>query len=325
VAEATTTQHDERHEAFRGDLLAHCYRMLGSVEEAEDLVQETLLRAWRAGDRFDPQRASLRTWLHRIATNACLTALEARSRRPLPSGLGPAGHDPQVPLVPRLDVAWLQPFPDARLGDPADVVEQRAGLRLALVAALQLLPARQRAALVLREVVELPAAEVAQILGVTVASVNSSLQRARATLRAAGPALEQWREPADPDERAVVERYLVAFEAADVPGLARLLADDVTLEMPPVALWLAGRAHYREFIERVFGLRSTGWRMLPVQANGSPALAAYAPDQAGGGVRAHSLQVFEVADGLVRRCVTFVDPTVFPLFQLPAALQDHTP
>ena len=133
--------HHERHEAFRGELLAHCYRMLGSLDEAEDLVQETLLRAWRAADRYDPQLASLRTWLHRIATNACLTALQGRARRPLPSGLGPAGDDPQVPLVPRLDIPWLQPFPDALLGDPADAAEQRAGLRLALIAALQLLPA----------------------------------------------------------------------------------------------------------------------------------------------------------------------------------------
>jgi RNA polymerase sigma-70 factor, ECF subfamily len=273
VAEATTQNRDERHEAFRGDLLAHCYRMLGSVEEAEDLVQETLLRAWRAADRYDPKRASLRTWLHRIATNACLSALEGRARRPLPSGLGPAGNDPQAPLVPSLDVPWLQPFPDARLGDPADAAQQRAGLRLALVAALQLLPARQRAALVLREVLQLPAAEVAQALGTSVASVNSSLQRARATLRAAAPALEELREPADPDERAVVERYLAAFEAADVPGLTRLLADNVVLEMPPVALWLVGRAHYREFMERVFAMRGTGWRLLPVQANGSRALS----------------------------------------------------
>ncbi|HEX2806758.1 MAG TPA: RNA polymerase subunit sigma-70 [Kineosporiaceae bacterium] len=322
VAGATTTQdRDERHEAFRGDLLAHCYRMLGSVEEAEDLVQETLLRAWRAADRYDPQRASMRTWLHRIATNACLSALEGRARRPLPSGLGPAGDDPQVPLVPSLDVPWLQPFPDARLGDPADAVQQRAGLRLALVAALQLLPARQRAALVLREVLQLPAAEVAQALGSSVASVNSSLQRARATLRAAGPALDELREPADPDERAVVERYLAAFEAADVPGLTRLLADDVVLEMPPVALWLTGRAHYREFMERVFAIRGTGWRLLPVQANGSPALAAYAPDPATGGVRAHSLQVFAVTGGLIRQCVTFADPAVLGLFGLPAAAQ----
>ncbi len=319
---ATTQQrevpHHERHEAFRGELLAHCYRMLGSVDEAEDLVQETLVRAWRAADRFDPQLASLRTWLHRIATNACLTALQGRARRPLPSGLGPAGDDPQVPLVPRLDVPWLQPFPDSRLGDPADAAQQRAGLRLALVAALQLLPPRQRAALVLREVLQLPAAEVAQVLGSSVASVNSSLQRARATLRAAGPVLEELREPADPTERVVVERYLAAFEAADVPGLTRLLADDVVLEMPPVALWLAGREHYREFMERVFAMRGPGWRLLPVQANGSVALATYAPDPATGGVRAHSLQVFDAAGGRVRRCVTFADPAVFGLFALPA-------
>jgi len=317
VAEATT---QERHEAFRGDLLAHCYRMLGSVEEAEDLVQETLLRAWRAADRYDPQRASLRTWLHRIATNACLTALEGRARRPLPSGLGAAGDDPHAPLTPSLDVPWLQPFPDARLGDPADAAQQRAGLRLALVAALQLLPARQRAALVLREVLQLPAAEVAEVLGSSVPSVNSSLQRARATLRDAGPVLEELHEPADPDERAVVERYLTAFEAADVPGLIRLLADDVVLEMPPVALWLAGRAHYREFMERVFAMRGTGWRLLPVPANGSAALAAYAPDPATGAVRAHSLQVFAVTGGLIRTCVTFADPTAFSRFGLPATL-----
>lgn len=324
MARATATRDwDELHEAFRGDLLAHCYRMLGSVEEAEDLVQETLLRAWRAADRYDPQRASLRTWLHRIATNACLSALKGRARRPLPSGLGRAGDDPQAPLVPSLDVPWLQPFPDARLGDPADTAQQRAGLRLALVAALQLLPARQRAALVLREVLQLPAVEVAQALGSSAASVNSSLQRARATLRAAGPALEELREPADPDERAVVERYLAAFEAGDVPGLTRLLADDVVLEMPPVALWLVGRAHYREFMERVFAMRGKRWRLLPVRANGSPALAAYAPDPAARGVRAHSLQVFAVKGGLIRHCVTFADPTVFGSFRLPAAPPDR--
>ena len=323
VTGATTYDRDEQHEAFRGDLLAHCYRMLGSFDEAEDLVQETLLRAWRAADRYDPQRASLRTWLHRIATNACLTALEGRARRPLPSGLGPAGDDPQAPLLPSLDIPWLQPFPDSRLGDPADLAQQRAGLRLALVAALQLLPARQRASLILREVLQLPAADVAQALDTTVASVNSSLQRARATLRAAEPALERLREPADPDEHAVIERYLTAFEAADVPGLTRLLAADVVLEMPPVALWLVGPAHYRQFIERVFTMRGTGWRLLPVRSNGSPALAAYAPDPDTGALRAHSLQVFEVTGGLIRSCVTFVDPSVFSLFNLPPAVPDR--
>ena len=323
---ATTAQNrHEQHEAFRGDLLAHCYRMLGSVEDAEDLVQETLLRAWRAAGRYDPQQASLRTWLHRIATNACLSALAGRARRPLPSGLGPAGDDPQVPLVPNLDVPWLQPFPDARLGDPADAAQQRAGLRLALVAALQLLPPRQRAALVLREVLQFPAAEVAQALDSTVAAVNSSLQRARATLAAAGLASAELREPAGQAERAAVERYLAAFEAADVPALTRLLADDVVLEMPPVPLWLAGRAHYREFMERVFARRGPGWRLLPVQANGSPALAAYAADPAAGGVRAHSLQLFEVTGGLIRRCVTFADPAVFGLFGLPDTRSGRAP
>jgi RNA polymerase sigma-70 factor (ECF subfamily) len=219
----------------------------------------------------------------------------------------------------------LQPFPDARLGDPADAVEQRAGVRLALVAALQLLPPRQRAALVLREVLQLSAAEVAQILDTSVASVNSSLQRARTTLRAAGPTLEELREPADPEERTVVERYLAAFEAADVPGLTRLLADDVVLEMPPVALWLAGVGHYGAFMDRVFAMRGTGWRLLPVPANGTTALATYAPDRAAGGVRAHSMQVFTVTGGLVRRCVTFADPAVFDLFGLPTTLTDRAP
>ena len=216
MADATTAGWDERYEIHRGDLLAHCYRMLGSLDEAEDLVQETFLRAWRAADRYDPDRASVRTWLHRIATNVCLSALRGRQRRPLPSGLVPAGDDPYAPLTPNRDIAWLQPFPDARLGDPADAVQQRAGLRLALIAALQVLPPRQRAALVLREVLQLPAAEVADILDTTVASVNSSLQRARATLRSTGPVLDDLR---DPDERAVVDRYLAAFEAADVAGL----------------------------------------------------------------------------------------------------------
>ena len=310
------TEWAERHEEYRGDLLAHCYRMLGSVDDAEDLVQETMLRAWRAADRYDPRLASVRTWLHRIATNACLTALEGRARRPLPSGLGPAG-DPYAPLTSALDISWLQPFPDARLGDPADAAQQRAGLRLALIAALQLLPARQRAALVLREVLQLPAAEVALALDTSVASVHSSLQRARATLRAAGTSPEQWRDPDDPDQRAVVRRYVAAFEAADVPALTRLLADDVVLEMPPVPLWLAGRAHYDRFMAGVFTRRGTGWRLLPVRANGCPALAGYAPNPHGGGLRAHSVQVFEVANGLIQRNVTFADPVVFRLFGLP--------
>ena len=294
--------------------------MLGSFHEAEDLVQETMLRAWHAADRYDANRASLRTWLHTIATNACLDALRKRSRRVLPSGLGPAGDDPDVPLVPSVDIPWLQPFPDLRLGDPATAAEQLAGLRLAFVAALQLLPARQRAALLLREVLDIPAAEVASALQVTVASVNSSLQRARATLRSANVSVESLREPADPDERTVVDRYLTAFAAADVTALTKLLADDVVLEMPPVALWVSGRSHYRQFMQRVFAMRGTGWQLLSAQANGGPALAAYAPDPQTGHMRAHSIQLFEIADGRVRRCVTFVEPRLFALFELPVTL-----
>jgi len=307
-----------RHEEFRGDLLAHCYRMLGSYDEAEDLVQETLLRAWKAADQFDPQRASMRTWLHSVATNACLTALRGRERRPLPSGLGPRGHDTEAPLVPSLDVPWLQPFPDVRLGDPAGAAVQRSSLRLALVTALQLLPPRQRAVLLLREVLELPASEVALALDSSVMSVNSSLQRARSTVRKAGVALDQLREPSDPSERAVVDRYMAAFEAADIDGLTRLLADDVVLEMPPVDLWLEGRDDYLRFMERVFRMRGRGWFVVPVPANGGAALAAYAPDpESPGDVRAHSLQTFDVRGGLIRRSVAFVDPACFGWFGLP--------
>lgn len=319
-ATTAANDRDERLEPFRGDLLAHCYRMLGSFQEAEDLVQETMLRAWRAADRYDPQKASLRTWLHSIATNVCLDALRKQPRRVLPSGLGPAGDDPDVPLVPSLDIPWLEPFPDGRLGDPANAAEQRAALRLAFVAALQLLPARQRAVLVLREVLDMPATEVATALGTTVASVNSSLQRARATLRSANLRADSLRESADPGERAVVDRYLTAFTAADVTSLTKLLADDVVLEMPPVALWVAGRAHYRQFMERVFAMRGSEWHLLSVQANGSAALAAYAPDPETSHLRAHSIQLFEVADGRVRRCVTFVEAQLFAFFELPVTL-----
>jgi RNA polymerase sigma-70 factor (ECF subfamily) len=268
----------------------------------------------------------MRTWLHSIATNACLTALAGRARRPLPQGLGPRGLDPQAPLTPSPDVPWLQPFPDDRLGDPADVAVQRASLRLALVAAMQLLPPRQRAALLLREVLQLSASEVAQILGTSVAAVNSSLQRARVALRDAGVAVDQLREPSDPVERAVVERYMAAFEAADVGGLARLLADDVVLEMPPVDLWFEGREHFRQFMERVFAMRGPGWRLVPVRANGGPAFVAYAPDPESrtGGVRAHSVQTFVVEDGLVRHCVTFVDPRYVEWFGLPLLTTNHS-
>jgi RNA polymerase sigma-70 factor (ECF subfamily) len=297
-------------EPYRGELVAYCYRMLGSFHEAEDLVQETLLRAWRARDRYDPTRASVRTWLYRIATNACLSALEGRARRPLPSGLGAPSEDPGAPLTPALDVAWLQPFPDARFDTGV-----RADMRLALVAAMQVLPPRQRAVLVLREVLEFSAAEVAAQLDTTVAAVNSALQRARGALaetRDPGGVAE----PDDPGVRAVIDRYVQAFEAADVPGLVRLLADDAVLEMPPVPLWYRGSRAYGLFMRRVFDMRGPGWAMRQLTANGHPALAAYAPEP-GGGHRLHTLQVLTVTGGCVARNVVFADPLVLEAFDLP--------
>ncbi|MEV5600639.1 sigma-70 family RNA polymerase sigma factor [Streptomyces sp. NPDC052299] len=297
-------------EPFRGELMAYCYRMLGSYHEAEDLVQETLLRAWKARERYDPARASVRTWLYRIATNACLTALEGRGRRPLPSGLGAPSDDPGAPLVPVLDVPWLEPFPDARFD-----VEARADLRLAWVAAVQVLPARQRAVLVLREVLAFTAAEVAGQLGTSVAAVNSALQRARSAIAEVGDS-GAVPEPDDPRTRAVIQRYVQAFEAADVPALVRLLADDAVLEMPPVPLWYSGRSDYGRFLERVFAMRGTGWTMRKLTANGQPALAAYAPER-GGGHRLHTLQVFTVIDGRIAHNAVFADPRVCDAFGLP--------
>jgi len=287
----------------RHELLVHCYRMLGSVHDAEDAVQETLLRAWRAADRFDPTRASLRTWLYRIATNACLTALESRSSRPLPSSVGPAFDDPDAPLVPNLDVPWLTPIP----GDPEASAVERSRLRLALVAALQLLPARQRAALILREALDLPAAEVGESLGMTTAAVNSALQRARATLARTGVDPEAAVEP-PAEQRAVVDRYVDAFERADVPAITALLADDIVLEMPPNVNWFAGREDYAGFMRRVYRLRGTNWRTEPIWANGEAGFVAYVDG------KLHTVQVLTVADGRVTRTSVFQAPEVFELF-----------
>jgi RNA polymerase sigma-70 factor (ECF subfamily) len=297
-------------EPYRGELLAFCYRMLGSFHEAEDLVQETLFRAWKARDRYDPARASVRTWLYRIATNACLTALKGSARRPLPSGLGAASEDPEAPLQPAFDIPWLQPFPNARFD-----VEARADLRLAWVAAVQALSARQRAVLVLREVLSFTAAEVAEQLDTTVPAVNSALQRARATLADLGE-LDAVGEPDNPQVRAVVQQYMRAFEAADVPALVQLLADDAVLEMPPVPLWYQGVRDYGLFLDRVFAMRGTGWATRELIANGQPAFAAYVPEL-DGGYRLHTLQVFTIQSGRVTCNVVFADPRVFDAFDLP--------
>jgi RNA polymerase sigma-70 factor (ECF subfamily) len=326
VTDTIGTNFTAATEPFRRELVVHCYRMLGSVHEAEDLAQETLLRAWRARDSYDEHRASLRTWLYRIATNACLTALEGRARRPLPSGLGAASDDPLSPLVADLEVPWLQPLPDRYLshdqGDPLARATERDGVRLAMVAAVQLLPARQRAALVLRDVLRFSAGEVAAQLGTSVAAVNSALQRARATLAEAAPDRDEVRAPDDRTVRETVERYIRAFEAADVDTLVTLLTVDAVLEMPPVPLWYVGREHYGRFIARVFAMRGTGWRMVRTSANGQPALAAYCPDGAGP-PRLHTLQVLSVSDRGIAHNVVFQAPEVFAAFQLAPALPDH--
>src|SRR6516225_7718154 len=256
---------------FRGELLAHCYRMLGSAEEAEDLVQETYLRAWRSYAGFEG-RSSVRTWLYRIATNACLTALERRGRRPLPSGLGAPSGDPETPVVAGPEMPWLQPLPGALLAaeraDPASVTASRADIRLAFVAALQHLSARERAVLILRDVLEFPAAEAADLLGTTTTAVNSGLRRARAQLAQVQPAEDELAEPADPAQRALLDRFAAAFENADASALADLLREDVALEMPPLLTWFAGRPIVAGFMaSRVFPTFG-GFRMVPVMANG---------------------------------------------------------
>ena len=314
---------------FRGELLAHCYRMLGSVHDAEDQVQETLIRAWRSYGEFEG-RASMRTWLYRIATNACLRALENRSRRPLPSGLAGPGDDPAGPLAgARPEVPWLQPIPDALVAaqasrapetaDPASVVASRESMRLALIAALQYLPARQRAVLILRDVLGWRAAEVADLLGTSTAAANSVLQRARARLEQAAPAADEMREPADPGDRALLGRYAAAFENADITALMRLLRDEAVLEMPPQPTWFSGRERIGAFLQsRV--LREPGeFRMIPTSANGQPAFAAYLRDH-DGVHRAHAVQVLTLTGSRVARIVSFNDAGLVTTFGLPQAL-----
>jgi RNA polymerase sigma-70 factor (TIGR02960 family) len=230
-------------EPFRPELLAHCYRMLGSIHDAEDLVQETYLRAWRAFGSFEG-RSSVRRWLYKIATMACLTALQTRSRRPLPSGLGAPADDHRVAVAPgETSVAWLQPAPDALFGadDPAVVVASRTGVRLAFIAALQFLPARQRAVLTLRDVLAFRTTEVAEMLDTTTAAVDSALRRARAQLAAAGPLEDDLVEPREDVRRALLDGYVDAFTRADPDALVDLLRADVELEMPPIPTWFTGR------------------------------------------------------------------------------------
>jgi RNA polymerase sigma-70 factor, ECF subfamily len=311
-------------EPFRRELLAHCYRMLGSVHDAEDLVQETYLRAWRSYDRFEG-RSSLRTWLYQIATNACLTALVKHGRRMLPSGLGPPSTDPSAAAAPAgADVSWLQPIPDSMAGpgtaaashpgdDPAAIVARRGDLRLALIASLQYLPARQRAVLVLRDVLAFPAAEVAAMLGITTASVKSALQRARARLLELGLVAEDLPEPTSPRARALLDQYIAAFENADADALERLLLAEVTLEATPLRSWYRGRGSCVPFLRtHVLGVPGD-WRMLPASANGQPAAVCFTRGAAGA-YQPYGVCLLTIGGDGISRVVSFGDPGLVGTF-----------
>ena len=310
-------------DALRPELLAYCYRMLGSVHDAEDQVQETFVRAWRSYDDFEG-RASLRTWLYRIATNACLRALENRERRPLPSGLGaPEDVQPAGPGVSRTDIPWLQPIPDALIvrdtDDPAMTVATRASTRLALVAALQYLPPRQRAILILRDVLGWHAAEVADLVGTTTAAINSALQRARTQLQQVSPTEESVYEPTDPDQLALLDRYATAFQNADIPTLMELLEADAVFEMPPQPMWFSGRESTVRFLGSVVLRHPGNFRLIPSAANGQPAVVAYARHD-DGLFHAHGVQVLAFSGSSVAHIVSFNDPSLVAWFGWPPVL-----
>jgi RNA polymerase sigma-70 factor (ECF subfamily) len=319
---ARATAADARLEPLRRELTGFCYRMLGSGFEAEDAVQETLVRAWRSFDRYDEGRASLRTWVYRIATNVCIDMLRSAQRRALAVDLGPAS-DAGAPLgVPVPEDRFVQPVPDARVLDAAAGPEEQAvareTIRLAFVAALQHLPPRQRAVLILRDVLCWSADEVAGLLETTVASVNSALQRARATLRARPPAPGEPRRPADAAQRALLERYCAAFERHDVDALVSLLHEDATTSMPPFLWWLRGREQFR----RAFlapEATCEGARLWPVAASGSPAFWQTRPGPDGEHVP-FALVVLDVADGAIAGSTTYLDPArLLALFETPPA------
>jgi RNA polymerase sigma-70 factor (ECF subfamily) len=312
------TDFTARAEPYRRELLAHCYRMTGSLHDAEDLVQETLLRAWKAYDRFEG-KSSVRTWLHRIATNTCLTALEGRQRRPLPSGLGTPSSDPTGELVERTEVPWLEPLPDSA-PDPSDIVGSRESVRLAFVAALQHLSPRQRAVLVLREVLQWKAAEVADAIGASTAAVNSLLQRARSQLEAVGLSSED--RLAEPDSAEAQDRltdYIAAFEAYDIDRLAELFTREAIWEMPPFLGWYQGPQAITTLIHQQCPAQVPGdMRLIPLTANGQPAAAMYM--RSGDTHLPFQLHVLDMrADG-VSHVVAFLDTTLFAKFGLPPQL-----
>jgi RNA polymerase sigma-70 factor, ECF subfamily len=311
-------------EQYRGELTAYCYRMLASPFEAEDAVQETMVRAWRALDRFEG-RSALRSWLYRIATNVCLDLLDGRERRARPMDLGPAREPVEANLNALPEVTWIEPVPDALVvpadGDPAEVAVARETIRLAFVAALQHLPARQRAVLILCEVLRWKASEVAELLETSVASVNSALQRARATLDATD--LSPADAPAELDEpdRELLARYVQAFEQYDIEALTSLIQEDASQSMPPFDLWLRGR-------DDIFawwfgpGIGCKGSRVIPTNAaNGAPAFGQYKPSP-DGGYEPWALQVLQLSGGRIAEFTFFLDTkALFPLFGLPLRLE----
>jgi len=307
---------------YRRELLAHCYRMLGSVHEAEDLVQETYLRAWRSYHGFEG-RSSLRTWLYRIATNACLNALESRSRRPLPTGLGAPSADPDDPLVEQTEVPWLEPVPDAMVGatasDPAVIVASRESIRLALVAALQHLPPRQRAVLVLRDVLKLRATEVAEMLDTSTAAVNSTLQRARAQLDQAGLTEDDIVEPTEPGQRELLDRYVRALQDKDIPAIVELFTAGAVWEMPPFTGWYEGPEHIGRLVDTHCPAGPGELRLLPTEANGQPAFAMYIRGD-DGGWHAFQLHVLTLTAAGISHVIAFFDLSLFTTFGLPMTL-----
>jgi RNA polymerase sigma-70 factor (ECF subfamily) len=308
-------------EQHRAELTAYAYRMLGSAFEAEDAVQDTLLRAWKSYDGFEG-RAALRSWLYRIATNVCLDMLNGKQRRARPMDLGPA-QSADTPLPePLPEVTWIEPIPDGRVlppgGDPAEVAELRDTIRLAFVAALQHLPPKQRAVLILREVLRWKAAEVAELLETSVASVNSALQRARAAL-AAAQVKDATPQPMDDEQRALLARYVAAFESYDLDALTSLLHEDATWSMPPYDLWLQT---HEDIVKWCLGpgIGCNGSKLVPTVANGQPAFAQYKPDPDSGWAP-WSLQVLEISDGRIGGIIFFLDTAhLFPLFGMPPRL-----
>jgi RNA polymerase sigma-70 factor (ECF subfamily) len=317
---ATATQSFGELEQHRRELTAHCYRMLGTPFEAEDAVQDTLLRAWRSLDRFE-RRSSLRSWLYTIATNVCLDMLDSKQRRARPMDLGEA-RSPDGPIGEILpETTWIEPVPDELVvpdsGDPAAIAQSRETIRLAFVAALQHLPPRQRAALILCEVLHWKAAEVAELLDTSTAAINSALQRARATLDSA-ETHDSARGSLSEQDSALLSRYVDAFQRYDMDALTSLIHEDATQSMPPYELWLRGRKDILAWwVGQGAGCR--GSRVFPTQtANGSPAFAQYKPREDGDGYEPWALQVLEIAGGKVVELTFFLaTETLFPLFGVP--------